>query len=83
MTVGFRSGVVVAAIAKRVKAVVRDDSREGDADGSDVAVPAHLGNKTATGPKHAADLREHFILAADPVQYSIGKDSFEGVIGIG
>ena len=45
-------------------------------------MPAHLRNKAAAGAKHASHLSEHLVLAADPVQYSIGEDRIEDVVGI-
>jgi hypothetical protein len=56
---------------------------KGHSDGGNVSMPAHLRYKTPVRPENAPDLRQHLILAAHPMQNSVGKDSIEAAIGIG
>ena len=61
--------------------MTRKDSGKGDANGSDIAVSTHLGDKTATGTQDAPHLRHHLVLPANPVQHGVGNDGVESGSG--
>src|ERR1039457_1604025 len=72
-----RRGVVVDAILAIAEAVTLKDGPKGDADGGDVALAAHFSYKAAAGLEHAANLREHCILIANPVKSGVGEYGVE------